>query len=182
MDDRLHFLIEYHMGHSALEEDKVKGRDCTGLVDDMGWSITLTGDHVVRWAIGELDAGRTSEALVILAAVQEPTIWRDVAELFHVAYKDLGYDRISKDQHLLRHVQEIATRIVNGSMPAAEGCKYIWYIGEHLDFPDPIDIQDWDYLINGCQPITDKPLDKPSLQSEIVKYARKIIDHASQLP
>ena len=179
MDDRLHFLIEYHMGHSALEEERVKGRHCTGLVGEMGWNITVTGDHVVRWAIAELDAGQTSKALVRLAAVQEPTTWRDVAELFRVAYADLGYDRFTKEQHLLRHVKEIATRIVDGRMDPAEGCGYIWYIGEQAGFPREIDAWTLDMLCAGCHPETGMSLDESSLHREIVNYARRIVDQAS---
>lgn len=110
------------MGHSALEEERVKCSDCSGLVHDMGWNITLTGDHVVRWAIAELDAGQTSDALVKLAAIQVPTTWRDVGELFRTAYTDLGYDRSTKEQHLLMYATEIAGRVVNGSMDPIEGC------------------------------------------------------------
>ncbi len=178
VDDRLYFLIEYHMGHSALEEERVKGRDCSGLVHDMGWNITLTGDHVVRWAIGELDAGRTSEALARLAAVQEPTTWRDVAELFRVAYADLGYDRLTKEQHLLLYAKEIAGRIVRGSIDPIEGCAGIWYIGEHLQFPAAFDLQTCDSLLAGYDPVTNATLDETSRRREIIRYASTISDHA----
>ena len=180
MDDRLHFLIEFHMGHSALEEERVKCRHCTGLVHEMGWNITLTGDHVVRWAIAELEAGQTSEALVRLAAVKEPATWRDVADLFRVAYTDLGYDKFTKDQHLLRHAKEIAIRIADGRTAPAEGCGYIWNICEHLEFPSDLDGFTLDMLCAGCHPQLGTPLDDAGLHREIIKYARSIVDRISE--
>ena len=60
----------------------------------------MTGDDAVAWAAAEIDLGRSSDSLILLASLPKPTTWRNVMELFRKAYADLGYDKLTAEEHL----------------------------------------------------------------------------------
>ena len=65
-------------------------------------------------------------------------------------------------------------------MAPGEGCGYLWYICEHLDFPSPIDGFTLDILCAGCDPRLGTPLNEVGLHGEIIQYARSIVDQTPE--
>jgi hypothetical protein len=179
MDDRFHFLLEYHMGHTPLEENVCKFCEEAHLSYRYSRDA-LTGEDAIAWAGAELNAGRTSDALLKLGSLPRPTLWRDAFELFHAAYADLGYDKFSREEHLRADRREIANRIIDGRMSPRNVCWHIWRVVEHLDFPSDIDAVDCDMLLASCDPVTKEIPDETSPDAKIIQYARTISREAVQ--
>src|SRR5262245_6565686 len=83
-------------------------------------------DVAVNWAIHELEEGRDSESLRILAGLTPPGAWSDVDEWLPKAFAELGYEWSPEEPCLRAYAVDVAADIVDGVLSPDKGCSEIY--------------------------------------------------------
>jgi len=112
--------------------------------------ISLT-EALSDWAIKCLESGYDSKSLRILASMSK---WDSTSEsdtYFQRSLKELGWDKLDRQDYLLRYAEILAGEIVGNKIDPIEAALEIYAILKDLDHPAElhdfivIDEMVWDY-------------------------------------
>jgi hypothetical protein len=104
-------------------------------------------EEYVAWAQDALEAGHDSPALLRLAIEEPPFFTPDLRALFEAAVDELGLEKISGEQALIIHAQDVARRLAAGELHPREAATLL----SNIFPPDlaPRGFTDW-YLVHDC--------------------------------
>ncbi len=114
------------------------------------------GDFV-DWAIFLLEEGYDTEHLRMLASLGPAPVFADIEYYFGQTIRELNWIVPPLPILLRLYTQDIARCILDGTMPARDGCREIY--GLSLDMNYPNDMTAWLYLDDGLEPETYRELE-----------------------
>ncbi len=109
------------------------------------------GDFV-DWAVFLLEEGYDTEHLRMLASLGPAPASADIEYYFGQTICELNWIVPPLPILLRLYAQDIAQRILDGTVPALEGCHEIYGIFRDLGYPE--DMKSWLYLDDGLAPET----------------------------
>ena len=133
----------------------------------------LAKDAIVDWALAELEVGRDSESLRILAGMRDHPYPTEVELYFFRALKELEIETPDKAQALNSYCRFIAEQIVNSSITPRNGCKELYWVYRSLDYPS--ELLDWLLLAEGLDPQTNVPLNSQQCDAAVTRQANELL-------
>lgn len=134
-----------------------------------------TAEQYVHWAQDALEQGLDSPALLRLAIEDPPFFTPDLKRLFGAAVAELEIERITGEQALIAHAQELAVKLLNHDLSPRDAGRQIARIFD-LDVA-PSGFTHW-YLIDEaeyCEYCAASFAGDKPLESAIVEEATKLL-------
>jgi hypothetical protein len=147
------------------------GRMLVGHADPMGY---------VDWAIAQLEAGRVTKNIQILAGLPKPLSAFEAEDYFYKALGDLGWQVPNEEAALWHYAEVVAHDIVSGTRDPVEGCREIYRIYRALGYPGSLVA--WLYLDEELEVGSYADLRGERLRSAITAEAKRLIAHVEALP
>ena len=130
------------------------------------------GDFV-DWAIFLLEEGYDTEHLRMLASLGPTPASADIAYYFGQTIRELNWIVPPLPILLRLYAQDIARCILDGTVPAREGCHEIYSISYDMDYP--ADMKSWLYLDDGLEPETYTELEGENWDLAIRQEAERFL-------
>ncbi len=127
----------------------------------------------VEWAVRELEAGRDSESLRILAGLTTPEGWSEVDDWLPRAFRELGYEWPDRETCLRAYARDVAARMVDRDMTADAGCAELYQVHRALDLAHA---SVWDYLADNLHPHEGRELGDGEFDEVVIEFARKLLE------
>ena len=109
------------------------------------------------WAVLELENGRDSKNLCILASEFNARAIDDVEDHFRRSLQDLGWDFPTKKTAINRYADNVISQIAKGQVEPFEGCRELKMMWSFLDYPQ--NLSNWNSLFWASEEILDDELD-----------------------
>lgn len=128
---------------------------------------------IVAWAYAELEEGRDTPNLRILAGLRSPLDWGVVEHYFGATLRERGWE-VEDGKPFLRHyIVEITREILAGARNPVTASQDIYALYQQLDYP--IDLSNWLYITDGLDPDTHKEISRESLNRAILREAQRTL-------
>jgi hypothetical protein len=98
-------------------------------------------EEVNDWAIRCLENGYDSKSLRILASMTKADSSSELENYFQRSLKELGWDKIEKEDYLISYAKILAREILDGKADPIEASRKIYQILVDLDYPK--ELQGW---------------------------------------
>ena len=147
------------------------GKLLVGHADAMGY---------VDWAIAQLEAGRVTKNIQILAGLPKPVSALEAEDYFYKAMGDLGWQVPGEESTLWHYAGVVAHDIVSGARNPVDGCHEIYRIYRALGYPGSLVA--WLYLDEELEVGSYADLRGERLRSAIIAEAKRLIAAVEALP
>lgn len=102
-----------------------------------------TTDDLADWAMTELESGRDTGALRVLAGMRGHSYPSEVEMWFERALRELDYTRPTVAESVSWYVKRICGQILSGEFTARQGIARLYALYVALGYPD--DLSAWDF-------------------------------------
>lgn len=127
------------------------------------------------WAVSQLEQGRDSKNLGMLAAMFDATVVLDVEDHFRRSFNELRWELPPRGECVERYAKHIASEIVEGKIKPAEGCVQLanlYYLLEHPAF-----LSDWHGVYWAGEDLRADEFDELIIEEARAFVAGKTPDH-----
>ena len=110
------------------------------------------------WAVDELEKGRDSRDLRILASEFDATSFSDIERHFRASIAELGWTYPDENMATKAYAESIMQKIVDGGIEPYEGCRELYMMCIYLGYPKYL--YNWNALFWAEEDLSDEELNR----------------------
>lgn len=129
-------------------------------------------DDKNAWAWAELESGKDSESLRVLAGLNAVEL-SEVDLYFGRALHELGYTVPSNDELMRWYCRNMAEMILSDKVSTDLSCSMVYQIYVDLGYPEYL--REWDFLSGDMNPVTYEELSPESFDRLVREQAKKLL-------